>query len=123
MVRLGPGYEIRLATANDLPALPDIEEAAGRLFASYDDGEANDVNVTADLSLTREAADAGRLWVVTHGETVVGFALAMIVDGEAHLHEMDVLPEFGRRGLGRTLVSAVQCWADKRGLPAITLST
>lgn len=81
------------------------------------------MNVTADLSLTQAAVDAGRLWVATHGATVVGFALATIVDGEAHLHEMDVLPEFGRRGLGRALVAALEHWASARGFPAVTLST
>ena len=120
---LPTGYQIRSATRDDLASLPEIEEAAGRLFEPYDAGEANDVNVTADLSLTREAADEGRLWVVVQGADVIGFALATIVDGEAHLHELDVLPEFGRQGLGRALITTLEDWACERGLPAITLST
>ncbi len=120
---LPPGYDLRLATKDDLSILPEIEDAAGQLFGPYDAGEANDMNVTADLRLTTGAADAGRLWVVTHGEKVCGFALAMVVDGEAHLHELDVLPEYGRQGLGRALIATLERWATERALPAITLST
>ena len=120
---LPPGYAIRPATAEDLPLLPAIERGAARLFAPFDAGETEDVDVSADLALTSAALAAGRLWVAVFGTRVVGFALATIIDGEAHLHEMDVLPDHGRRGLGRALVAALRRWTVARGLPAITLST
>ena len=37
----------------------------------------------------------------------MGFALCGAVDGHAHLFEMDVVPEFGRRGIGSALLEAV----------------
>jgi GNAT superfamily N-acetyltransferase len=108
---------------DDLAVLPDIEDAAGRLFEPYDAGEADDVNITADMSLTSAAVREGRLWVATHGSDVVGFVLATIVDRQAHLHEMAVLPEYGRQGLGSELVGTVERWAHKNGMAAVTLST
>src|SRR5690242_18456983 len=102
------GFRIRPASTDDLAVLPQIEEAAGRLFAQYGGGEADDSNVTGDLGLSSAAARDGRLWVATNGAEVVGFALVTIVDEEAHLHEMDVRPEFGRLGLGRALMSTVE---------------
>ena len=65
----------------------------------------------------------GRLWVAdVHGEQV-GFALATVLDGCAHVHEIDVLPGHGRQGLGRALVNAVCAWAEGQHFPAVTLST
>jgi GNAT superfamily N-acetyltransferase len=53
----------------------------------------------------------------------VGFALCGEVDGHAHLFEMDVVPEHGRRGIGSALLEAVCSEAATRGYPAITLTT
>jgi ketosteroid isomerase-like protein/predicted N-acetyltransferase YhbS len=69
-----------------------------------------------------QAADL--LWVAVAGDgTVVGFALVELLDGNAHLDELDVLPEHGRRGLGATLVGEVCAAAARRGLAAVTLTT
>jgi predicted N-acetyltransferase YhbS len=43
--------------------------------------------------------------------------------GIAHLEEIDVHPEHGRRGLGRRLVCAVCRWAAANGYSWVTLST
>lgn len=56
-------------------------------------------------------------------EQPVGFALVSVVDGLAHLEELDVHPEHGRRGLGTALVETVREWARNAGFKAITLST
>ena len=37
--------------------------------------------------------------------------------------EVDVLPEHGRRGVGRRLVERALRWGDERGLPGMVLST
>jgi GNAT superfamily N-acetyltransferase len=46
-----------------------------------------------------------------------------LVDGSAHLLEMDVLPAHARRGLGRALVVDIVEWARREGFPSITLTT
>jgi GNAT superfamily N-acetyltransferase len=72
----------------------------------------------------REACGEGRLWVATDAnDAPVGFALASRVGANAHLDELDVHPDHGRRGLGRSLVGAVIAWARATRLPAVTLTT
>jgi GNAT superfamily N-acetyltransferase len=43
--------------------------------------------------------------------------------GVAHLEEIDVHPEHGRRGLGTRLVIAICAWALTAGYRSLTLST
>jgi GNAT superfamily N-acetyltransferase len=114
--------EIRLATPADLPVLPAIEETACGLF--------EEIPATAALPLVlmpeedfETAQRQGRLWVATVSDLPVGFALVELVDGLAHLEELDVLPAHGRRGIGTRLVRAVCDWARDTGLPGVTLCT
>ncbi len=55
--------------------------------------------------------------------SIVGFAVAWVVDGEGHLDELAVTPAHGRRGVGRALVDEVVAWALAQGLTSITLTT
>jgi len=72
----------------------------------------------------REAIDAGLLWVAVSDARPVGFAHAKLLEaGRAHLDELDVHPDHGRRGVGRRLVGAVCDWAAASSLDAVTLST
>lgn len=67
---------------------------------------------------------AGLLWVASTEAVPVGFAQVKLLEsGSAHLDELDVHPEHGRRGLGRRLVTAVCEWAAGERLPQVTLST
>ena len=78
----------------------------------------------ADVALLRDAVADERLWVaVAGGSEIVGFALARWCDDDAHLQELDVLPEWGRRGIGRRLVAAVVAWATGKGRERVTLTT
>jgi len=108
---------------SDLGLLPAIEQAAAQLFAGYGGSESDDALVSEDAEALARALAEGRVWVAAfHGEPV-GFALATIVDGCGHVHEIDVLPRYGRHGLGRALMDAVCAWAAGRRFPAVTLST
>jgi ribosomal protein S18 acetylase RimI-like enzyme len=53
----------------------------------------------------------------------VGFVQVIEVDGWAHLEQVSVLPEFGRRGIGRRLVDAAAEAARERGYRELTLRT
>jgi GNAT superfamily N-acetyltransferase len=117
-----PGYSIRPARAADLPILTAIERAAGTLFDDY--GLADAASVTTPAETLAAGLDAGHLWVATtDDQTPVGFALAAVVGEQAHLDELDVHPDHGRRGLGAALIDAVAAWARAAGFTALTLTT
>lgn len=77
------------------------------------------------LGVLEQAGSEGRLFaaICIPQSLPVGFALATLVDRSAHLHEMDVLPNHARRGLGGALVRAVVTWAEQLGFASVTLTT
>jgi GNAT superfamily N-acetyltransferase len=120
---LPDGYAIRLARPDDLPHLADIERRAGARFAAYSFATQTTQVLTPPEAL-REGLDHRRLWLaVTAEDCPVGFALASVVEANAHLDELDVLPEHGQRGLGTALVDTVCAWGRENGFKVVTLST
>ncbi len=117
-----PAYRIAVARPGDLAALPAIELAAARLLA----GHAPEC-VLAETTSPHVLAIAqreGRLWVVLADETPIGFAHVETIESDAaHLEEIDVHPEHGRRGLGRMLVLHACRWAVLNGYESVTLTT
>lgn len=115
--------KIRLATAEDVPSLPAIESAACSLF--------DQIPATASLSLYltpaedfQEAQRDGLLWVAEAAPgDLVGFASAERLDGVLHLEELDVLPAYGRQGIGARLVRTVCDFARVQEIAAVTLCT
>jgi len=115
-------YYIRAATPLDLAALPAIEAAANTRFAPY--GLGSGPPVLTPVEDLRAGCDAGRLWVaIEQGVGLVGFALACVVGENAHLDELDVHPDHGRRGIGTGLVGTFLAWARGQEFPAATLTT
>lgn len=116
-------YRIRLSRTDELATLPEIERLAAERFACFGLAEVFSQIVTP-LELLREREKAGQVWVAAgDDDRPVGFAVVSILDGNAHLDELDVLPDHGRRGLGTALVETVCTWAQSVGYRAITLST
>lgn len=116
-------YSIELATKQHVRAIPAIEQAAAAMFSEADLPPALRFLVT-DFDTLLEAQRDGRLWAALDEDgAVVGFALACIVGAHAHLDEMDVHPEHGRRGIGSRLLDAVIDWARRGGFPGVTLIT
>jgi GNAT superfamily N-acetyltransferase len=115
-------YTVDLARHDDLPLIPAIELAAARLLAGHAP-EAVLAETTSQADLER-ARGEGHLWVARANGHPVGFAHVKVLEPHsAHLDELDVHPDHGRRGLGRRLVTAVCDWALHAGLGAVTLST
>lgn len=116
-------YTIGLAAENHLGAIPAIEQAAAAIFSEVDLPSELRFLVT-DMETLMEAQRGKRLWTaLDEKKTAVGFALARVVDGQAHLEEMDVHPGHGRRGIGSQLLGTVISWARAGGFPGITLIT
>jgi GNAT superfamily N-acetyltransferase len=115
--------EIRLARAEDVARLPEIERRASTIFSPEDLPPAI-ARETASLETYSLAQHERRLIVACDSESgVIGFAHAIVLDGGAHLEEVDVDPEFARRGIGRRLVEGICGWAAEGGFDSITLST
>jgi len=119
-----PDVRIRLARPEDLPELQRIEREAGKRFKGL--GLLDHLlDRTLSLSELAQHQRAERIWVADGRQDgkPLGFAVANVLDGLAHLEELDVLPEAGGRGIGTTLVATACDWAAAHGFPAITLST
>jgi GNAT superfamily N-acetyltransferase len=115
-------YRIDRARPSDLPLLPAIELAAATLLAGH--GPASVLAETTSQADLEDAQQRGHLWVARADGVPVGFAhIEVLEPGIAHLEEIDVHPEHGRRGLGRRLVGAVCRWAAANGYAWVTLST
>ena len=115
-------YRIALARRADLVLLPGIELAAARLLTGHAP-ESVLAEATSEADLHRAWRDA-HLWVAIANDRPVGFALVKVLEARvAHLHELDVHPDHGRRGLGRRLVEAVCAWAMRAQFESVTLST
>jgi GNAT superfamily N-acetyltransferase len=115
-------YEITTARPRDVPLLPALELAAATLLIGHAPAA-----VLAETTTREDYDDAqrqGHLWVALMDDAPVGFAHVEVIEaGVAHLEELDVHPEHGRRGLGTGLVMAVCAWAASQGFQAVTLTT
>ena len=114
---------IRTARPDDLPALRELERAAGAPFrdlgmTAVADDEPPSI---ADLAGFQ---DKGRAWVVADDEDEpVAYLLLDVVDGNVHIEQVSVHPDHARQGLGRRLLETADAWAAQHGLPALTLTT
>lgn len=116
-------YRIRLARPGEVSHLQQIENEAGALFAGL-----GLIDETLDLSFPvaelKRLIGLEQVWVAcTADDAAVGAVIASVREGAAYVEELDVLPAHGRRGLGARLLASVCAWAEREGLPAVTLST
>ncbi|MFF3121200.1 GNAT family N-acetyltransferase [Streptomyces sp. NPDC057908] len=114
---------IRTARRSDLPLLQDIERAAGEPFRALGMSAIADDD-PPPLGLLDDYRRAGRAWVAADPEDrPVGYLIADLVDGAAHIEQVSVHPSAARRGLGSTLIDHLTGWAHERQLGALTLTT
>lgn len=116
-------YKIRKALPKDVHNLPELELEAATLFKEYN-LTAGVIEEAASIDEFRKAQTAGHLLVaVLPDERITGFALMEIIDMGVHLAEVDVLPAYGKKGIGAALVKSVCSWAGKNGHKCVTLTT
>nr|WP_240950468.1 GNAT family N-acetyltransferase [Collimonas pratensis] len=64
------------------------------------------------------------LWAAKDGEgKVLGFACVAMHGQVALLVELDVLPAYGKQGIGSALLAAVVAWGNARAIPTLYLTT
>jgi putative acetyltransferase len=115
-------YRIVAARTADLALLASIELAGARLLEGH--APKSVLAETTSQEVFKRVQSLGQLWVALDDEVPVGFAHVEIFEpGSAHLDEIDVHPDHGRRGLGTKLVQAVCKWAASEGYDSVTLST
>jgi GNAT superfamily N-acetyltransferase len=120
---MSAGYRVRLAVAEDLPALAAAERAANRLFAEHPLADRFTGTPTPEAAYRASLAESRLFAAVAPDGAPIGFAIAGEVGAHAHLEEVSVDPAHGRRGVGAALVRAVEGWARARGRRALTLTT
>jgi ribosomal protein S18 acetylase RimI-like enzyme len=117
---------VRPATVDDVAEIQRVEVAASERFRAIEDpriASCADAPPYWTAGLEKASVEQ-RAWVALDGDgSIIGFAVAWVVDGEGHLDELAVAPEHGRRGVGRALVDEVVAWTRARNLTSITLTT
>jgi GNAT superfamily N-acetyltransferase len=102
--------------------LPSIELAAARLLVGH--APESVLAETTSQEVLGSVQRLGQLWIALDDDAPVGFAHVEILEpGSAHLEEIDIHPDHGRRGLGTRLVHAVCDWAAGKRYSSVTLST
>jgi GNAT superfamily N-acetyltransferase len=112
---------IRRAAPNDYLAVESIENAADQLLI---DRLSPDSWEPAPSGVSR-AVEQGFVLVAERPRTgtIVGFVHVLESDGIAHLEQLSVLPQEGRRGYGRRLLDAAMDEARRGGYERLTLRT
>lgn len=114
---------IRPVTPAELPALQDIERAAGTPFRALGMAAIADDEPPA-LDALERFRRAGRAWVAcAEGDRPIGYLIGEPVDGALHVEQVSVHPDAARRGVGRTLLAYAADRARDEGLTGLTLTT
>lgn len=116
-----PSPRIRPARESDIPDLGVIEVAAGQLFRTVEMAEI--AGHDPDEAGLREAHGRGMVWVAELDGVTVGYVVARVLDGNAHVQQVSVDPAHARRGIGRELMAHVETWGARGERPATTLTT
>ncbi|GMV98917.1 MAG: GCN5 family N-acetyltransferase [Candidatus Hydrogenedentota bacterium] len=116
-------YTIQLAEPHHIPALQAVERAAASIIPSKYLPEAIRGD-TVEPELHLQGQKAGTLWVALERQgNPVGFLLLLELDGDAFIREVDVHPDFGRRGIGTALIHTAEAWAREQGYTGMVLTT
>ena len=113
---------IRLATAHDIPALPQIERSAGEAFRGTDQAWIAD-DIVAEADAYPPLIEAGGVWVAEDDGVVAGFISTEPLDGAFHILELAVGHDQQRKGVGRALMDAALAEARRAGYRVATLTT
>lgn len=114
---------IRAARTTDIPAIQEIERAAGEPFRGIGLAEIADDEPPGADELAACIRSGGALVAVDGTDTAVAYLLVETLGSRAHIEQVSVHPSHARQGLGARLIEAADAWALERGLTEVTLTT
>src|SRR5436305_7068910 len=130
-----PAVEIRHATRDDLDALVDIYLAGARHHAAIDPAafrvpERADVAVRLGRRLDASGPDHAYVAAVVVGQLVGSATMDIDVPHPGAMYRpirsaelgIAILEEWRGRGIGRSLIAAVEDWATEQGAGRVVLS-
>ena len=106
---------VRPVRTDELALLPPLERAADTMFEPLGIGPLPGPGTVAEF--------AAALVVLVAGDPPVGLCRIDAVGSGAHLEQLSVDPDHGRRGIGRTLLRAACEWSRAEGYDELTLVT
>lgn len=113
---------LRQATKDDFAELKAVELAAFETLRAV--GAVAGEPKASDDEVLQLYLDDGLLHVAFDGmRKIVGFCGGREIGGWLHIAEMDVHPDWQRRGIGRRLMEAVLAEGRRRSLRGATLTT
>ncbi len=116
---------IQRAVSTQVEALCAIERAAVQLFRGHQ-AWAGYAAASIPPSLLRRAIERGLVWVSMNADAEpVGFVWLDAQEGSEAIGiaEIDVLPEYGRQGIGAALLEHACSWAREAGYRRVDLGT
>jgi GNAT superfamily N-acetyltransferase len=114
---------LRAARADDLPAIRELERAAGTAFRDLGMDAVAEDEPPSIIELATFQQN-GRAWVITdEADHPIAYLLITVVDENAHVEQVSVHPAHARKGLGKALLDTAAAWAAQHGLAALTLTT
>lgn len=114
-------HAVRPARARDLPLLAAIEDSGVAMFEEVLGDLTGDALAAPAVSGHERAAQPG--FILVAGDPAVGFAHVRDLESHAHLDQLSVHPDHGRRGIGAALLEAAAERAAVKGHGALTLTT
>ncbi len=116
-------WSLRLAHPADAEPMQAIELAASKSFLAIDglDGLAGQPGLPVER--LQSYIRKGHCLVAHVGDAMAGFLVSQPFQRDLHIWEMDVSPEFQKRGIGAGLIRASMIDARNAGFSAVTLTT
>ena len=123
-VSISEEYAVVPAEPEDVLAIIDVHLASNRLFAGTGLLPESELANHMPSDAIRQAMEQKLVFRIGDDRRrVVGFAATRVIGQALYLDQVSVLPEAGRRGLGRRLVLEVIEASRERGLKSVLLST
>ncbi|MBB3590550.1 GNAT superfamily N-acetyltransferase [Rhizobium sp. BK529] len=113
---------IRQATRDDFDALRSIELASFETLRAAG-AVSGEPEASSDEELQHYLEHALLYAACDHSDLPVGYAGAYVAEKSLHIGEMDVHPDFQKKGLGRRLMETLLAEGRSRKLAEATLTT